>query len=419
MTIFIIACATAVIVSFLCSLLEATLLSLSDIHLETKLREGHRYAAVWQNMRRRIDRPIAAILILNTVAHTGGATVAGSAFDEIYGDEWIWVFSIIFTVIVLLGTEIIPKVIGVGYAERLAPLVAPLLSFMTTALTPIIAVTEWVARPFKHATGKRRLSIADLRTMADMARCDRVIGAEEEAIIINATKLRQLTVAAVMVPRERVILFDARQPNIANFEAAASSLHTRYPVSQDGTVEGIVGYVNFKEIVAMMPSRREAQIQPFIRPLPRLAAAANLNEALKSLLGHREHMALVEEANHRIVGLVTLEDVLEEIVGDLTDEFDQLSEEIIEVAPRRWKIGGGAHLRQVIQQTALALTVDDPDKLLSDWLQQRVGREPRVGDTVKQGAAQFTVIQTRRRKAHRVLVEPAASHDRFSVPPAT
>jgi Mg2+/Co2+ transporter CorB len=124
MTIFVIACFTVLTVSFLCSLLEATLLSLSDIHLETRHREGHRYAAVWQNMRKRIDRPIAAILILNTVAHTGGATVAGSAFDEIYGDEWIWLFSLIFTVAVLLGTEIIPKVIGVGYAERLAPLVA-------------------------------------------------------------------------------------------------------------------------------------------------------------------------------------------------------------------------------------------------------------------------------------------------------
>jgi CBS domain containing-hemolysin-like protein len=419
MSIFILACVTVMVVSFLCSLLEATLLSLSDIHLETKRREGHRYAAVWQHLRRRIDRPIAAILILNTVAHTGGATVAGSAFDEIYGDEWIWLFSIVFTIFVLFGTEIVPKVIGVSYAERLAPVQAPLLSFMTIALTPFIAVTEWVSRPFKREDGKRRLSIADLRTMADMARHDRVISAEEENIIINATKLRQMTVSAVMVPRERVVLFDARQPNISNFEVAASSLHTRYPVSRDGTVEGIVGYVNFKEIVAMMPSRREAQIQPFIRPLPRLAASASLNGALKSLLGHREHMALVENTDGSIVGLVTLEDVLEELVGDLTDEFDQLSEEIIEVAPRRWKIGGGARLRQVVQQTGLALTLNDPDILLSDWLQQRVGREPHVGDTVKEPAAHFTVIQTRRRKAHRVLVEPAAGHNRFSVPPAT
>lgn len=405
MTIFIIACATAVIVSFVCSVLEATLLSLDDVHLEGKRKEGHRYAEVWQNMRKRIDRPIAAILILNTVAHTGGATVAGSAFDEIFGDEWIWLFSVIFTIVVLVGTEIIPKVIGVSYAERLAPVAAPFLSFMTLALTPIIAVTEWLARPFKRKGGKRRMSISDLRTMADMARHERLISPEEGEIIINATKLRHLTVDSVMVPRDRMMLFDARQSNIANFETAATSLHTRYPVSQDGTVEGITGYVNFKEIVAMMPSRREAQIQPFIRPLSRLAAGASLNEALKSLLGRREHMALVEDEKHRVVGLVTLEDLMEEIVGDLTDEFDHLSDEIIEVADRRWKVGGGARLSRVIEQTNLVLGPEQLDALLADWLHQKVGREPRVGDTVKEGNALFTVIQTRRRKAHRVLVE--------------
>ncbi|HSH14960.1 MAG TPA: hemolysin family protein [Verrucomicrobiae bacterium] len=405
MIIFLIACATAVIVSFVCSVLEATLLSLDDVHLEGKRKEGHRYAEVWQNMRKRIDRPIAAILILNTVAHTGGATVAGSAFDEIFGDEWIWLFSVIFTIVVLVGTEIIPKVIGVSYAERLAPMAAPFLSFMTLVLTPIIAVTEWLARPFKRKGGKRRMSISDLRTMADMARHERLISPEEGDIIINATKLRHSTVESVMVPRDRMMLFDARQPNIANFETAASSLHTRYPVSQDGTVEGITGYVNFKEIVAMMPSRREAQIQPFIRPLSRLAAGASLNEALKSLLGRREHMALVEDGEHRIVGLVTLEDLMEEIVGDLTDEFDHLSDEIIEVADRRWKVGGGARLADVLRQTGVHLSAADLSITLCDWLQQRQGREPRVGDSVKEGTVQFTVIQTRRRKANRVLVE--------------
>lgn len=158
-----------------------------------------------------------------------------------------------------------------------------------------------------------------------------------------------------------------------NFETAASSLHTRYPVSQDGTVEGIAGYVNFKEIVAMMPSRREAQIQPFIRPLSRLAATASLNEALKSLLGHREHMALVEDEQHRIVGLVTLEDLLEEIVGDLTDEFDQLSDEIIEVADRRWKIGGGARLSRVAGQTGLVLGASETEALLSELVAAKSG----------------------------------------------
>lgn len=405
MAIFLIATLTAIVVSFLCSLLEATLLSLDDIHLETRRKAGHRYAEVWQGMKRRIDRPIAAILILNTVAHTGGATVAGSAFDEIYGDEWIWVFSVIFTAVVLVGTEIIPKVLGVSYSERLAPLLGPVLGFLTRILTPIIAVTEWLARPFKAKGGKRRMSLADLRTMAELAQDQSVIGEQEEAIIINATKLRQVTVATVMVPADRIVMFDARQSNIANFETAASSLHTRYPVTRDGTVDGIAGYVNFKELVAMMPSRREAEIERFIRPLIRVAASSSLNDALRSILGRREHMAMVEDEQRRMVGLLTLEDLMEELLGELSDEFDRLSDEILPVAPRRWKIGGGAVMGEVAR-IAPGLAGDDATGAsLSDWIARRLGREPRVGDTVVAGEAMLTVIQTRRRKANRVLVE--------------
>ncbi len=404
MTLFILSCVTVVAVSFFCSLLEATLLSLDDIHLETKRREGHSYAAIWQSMKRRIGRPIAAILILNTVAHTGGATVAGSAFDEIYGDEWIWLFSLIFTVVVLLGTEIIPKVIGVNSAEQLAVVLARPLAFMTVALTPFIAVTDWVARPFKRKGGKPRLTLADLRTMADVARSERLIGAEEENIIINATKLRTMPVSRIMVPRDRIVMFDARQSNIVNFETAASSLHTRYPVSSDGSVDGVTGYVNFKEIVAMMPSRREAQIQPFIRPLSRIPADASLNNALRALIARREHMALVEDSGHRIVGLVTLEDLMEEIVGELQDEFDWEPEEIFQVADRRWKVGGGVKMSAFTSRTGVT-TPGDPSVTLSVWVRQQLGRDPVVGDIVMAEDARLTVIQTRRRKAHRILAE--------------
>jgi putative hemolysin len=405
MVLFIFACGTAVLISFLCSLLEATLLSLDDVQLETRRRAGQRHARVWQEMRRRIDRPISAILILNTVAHTGGATVAGSAFDEIYGDEWIWVFSAVFTMVILLGTEIIPKVIGVSFNHRLAPGLAPVLSALTWGLRPLIAVTEWVSHPFKQKGEARSISVADLRTMADMARMSRVIGAEQENIIINATRLRNTMVKAVMVPRERMVLFHEGRSNIENFETAATTLHTRYPVSSDETADSIVGYVNFKELVAAAPSRREVQLKPFIRPLARIREELDLNDALRQLLGLRAHMALVEDGSGRVVGMLTLEDVLEELVGDLTDEFDQPSDEIIQVSASRWKVGGGVKLAALKGMCGFEPPPGGGQQTLSEWLRLALGHELRSGDSVSGGGCTVTVIQTRRRKAHRVLIE--------------
>lgn len=406
MIVFVASCLIAVVISFLCSLLEATLLSLDDVHLESRRRQGSRYADVWLNLKKRIDRPIAAILILNTVAHTGGATVAGSSFDELFGDEWIWVFSVVFTLVILLGTEILPKVIGVSHAERLAPILARPLAGMTWALSPIIAITEWVSAPFRKDKGRRSFSIADLRTMADMARSERLIGKEQEDIIINATRLRTTTVETVMVPLDRIVFFDLNRSNIENFAGAASTLHTRYPVTADGSLDRILGYVNFKEVVAMMPNRQQMRLEPFIRPLSRVSAEASLNDALKTLLTRREHMVLVESADHRIVGLLTQEDLLEEIVGDLPDEFDQLPREILEVSPSRWKVGGGALIRELAAEIPLLEMQAEEGWTLDQWLHDQLGQELRVGDVVRQPRALMTVIQTRRRKAYRVLIEP-------------
>jgi putative hemolysin len=238
-----------------------------------------------------------------------------------------------------------------------------------------------------------------------MAEAERAIGVEQESIIINATRLRGTLVSSVMVPRERIAFFNAQKTNVENFEVAATTLHTRYPVSNDSTVDGITGYVNFKELVASAPSRREVQIPQFVRPLARLRADANLNEALKPLLGRRSHMAIVEDHQGRVVGLLTLEDVLEEIVGDLQDEFDDSLADLIKVAHNRWKVGGAVAIGDLVPRTRRELPGADPEQFLSDWLHHRIGGNMASGDIVKEKDITFTVIQTRRSKAHRVLVE--------------
>ncbi len=407
MTIFLISCFTAVSVSFLCSLLEAVLLSLNKIKLETKSKEGHRHAPIWLGMKNRIDRPIAAILILNTIAHTGGSTVAGAAFDQLYGDHWVWLFSLIFTTVVLLGTEIIPKVLGVSYSERLAPILAPILVVMTIVLRPIILITDWVSKPFKRGDEKSDISIGDLKTITGMARSNQLIEAEQEQIILNTTKLKHTPLKEAVIPRDRIVFFHQQKSNIENYEIAATTLHTRYPVSKDGTPEGIYGYVNFKELVAAAPSRREVQVPAFIRPLTRLNENLSLNEALRFLLLNRMHIVLVENDQKQLVGMVTLEDLLEEIIGDVSDEFDAPSDEFIQVAENRWKIGGGVQMGKL---SALLGTGLKPEHVsLTEWIRLQLHRDCRSGDTVDVGNLMFTVIQTRRRKAHRVLVEKIPS----------
>ncbi len=406
MTALIVSCATAIIVSFLCSVAESVLLSLHPLRLETLKKEGRKHASLWLGMKKKIDRPIAAILILNTVANTGGATIAGGAFEEAYGDKWLWLFSALFTILILLGAEVLPKVIGVAYNERLARWFGPPLVLVTRALQPLIFFTELLVRfCTRKSPPEAAVSATDLQTLAGLARAGKTIEAEQESIIINATKLKAARVESLMVLRERIAFFQLHRPNVENFELAATTLHTRYPVSRTDRVEDITGYVNFKEMVVTAPSRREVRIADFIRPLVRVRADLDLNEALKILIRRRSHIALVEDPGGRIAGLVTLEDLLEEIVGEFGSEFEDLPAEVIPLGNRRWKVGGSVALDTLAQSLPGSWNPGAPGVRLSEWLSARLGREPSSGDVCQEGVLTFTVLQTRRRKAYKVLVE--------------
>ncbi len=405
MTIFLVSSITAIVVSFLCSLAEAVLLSLNPIRLETLQRQGHAFARAWIDMKHNIGRPIAAILILNTITHTGGATIAGGAFDEVYGDEWLWLFSVIFTAIILFGTEILPKVIGVAYNEKLAPWIGPVLQFSIKFLRPIIYVSEVVSRLVKKDQREAVWSRADIETIARVAKKHDIIEAEQESVILNAVKLRETKVQSVMIPREWIIYLRTDLSPEANYEIAKSNFHTRYPVSQNDSIDGIIGYINFKEMIASMKNTGDYQIEHLIRPILNAKPDTNLNSMLKLFIAYRHHLAVVKDAGGKVIGMVTLEDVIEEIVGEIEDEFDINPSEVIQLGSNSWKAGGGVKLETLAQKFSLSLEAKELSQTLGQWIQARVKGPLRAGLSFSSRKVQFTILQVRRGKAHQVKIE--------------
>lgn len=405
MVVFLISCTIAIVVSFLCSLAEAVLLSLNPMRLETLKQQGKAQAAVLLGMRQNIGRPIAAILILNTIAHTGGATVAGGEFDELYGNQWLWLFSSIFTLVILFVTEIIPKVIGVSYSERLAPWIAPGLRVSILFLKPIIAVTELVSQVFRGKEDQSRISIQDIQTLAHVAKSEGVLETEQEQIILNVTKLRVTTVESTMIPREWIIFLKAHDPIEANFNIARNNLHTRYPISESDSVDGIVGYVNFKEMVMSEPHLSQLGIDQFIRPVLFVSSEANLNTMLKLFIAKHHHLALVKDKNGKIIGMVTLEDVIEEIAGDIEDEFDRSLSQIIQVSPRTWRTGGSIRMEKLRQQFPIQVEARELTQTLEQWLHTRISGTLYPGVTYSVGTVRFTAQQVRRGRIRQAIIE--------------
>lgn len=268
MTIFLISSLVAIIVSFVCSLTEAALLSMNSIKIETDKQKGLKYALVLDKLKNNINRPIAAILILNTIAHTGGSTIAGSAFDEIYGDEWIWVFSVVFTIVILFGTEIFPKLIGVSNSDTLSKYIAVPLNVTIKVLYPLIYLTDLFNRLIVNKKDKAaKYSLEDIQTIAKLAQIENIIDKDQENIIINTSNLKGRKIDEVMLPISDVIYFPQTISSNDFFDYAEKHLHTRYPVSRTDLSQDIFGYLNFKEIALQRDNLSDHVLEKFIRPI--------------------------------------------------------------------------------------------------------------------------------------------------------
>jgi len=391
--------------------MEAMLLSLNPVRLEAAAGKGKLWAKMWMRMKSNIDRPIAAILILNTIAHTGGATFAGGAFDDVYGAENLWIFSIIFTAVILVCTEILPKVIGVSFAERLAPIFGPILQVMIFFLRPIIFLTEFISKPFKNKHNENQMSILDLTTITRMAHSSAIISSAQQSIILNTASLQNKMVRDIMIPIDALTYFSLVKSNIDNFERAATTLHTRYPVSKDGTIQGITGYLNYKELLAMSPSRKEAVIANFVRPIIKISDSLKIEEGLKILTSKRYHLALVEAPDGSIIGMITMEDIIEAVIGEVSNEFDQLPDEIRQVSPDKWKIDGGTTLKEIYQKTKFSPKTENFNITVDKWIKAKSSKPVVSGFSFEENSFVVTVLQIRRGEIYRILLAQMALNE--------
>jgi putative hemolysin len=396
-TIFIASVGVALSISFLCSLMEAALLSLTPSQVANMATRHPRVGAVWHGFKTNIERPIAAILILNTAAHTIGASVAGSKFDDLFGDRWIWLFSLLFTFAMLQYTEILPKTLGVHFNQTIALWIARPLSFAIWIFTPLIHVLHVLNRPFEGRRTEKRApaTLEEITSLAAMARLSKHIGAHQERIISRAAKLSQTSARQVMIPIEEVSVLSTAQTLAQAVVAAHIDAHTRFPVCQDGDRNRVIGYVNFKEMIYFMSTNPgDPTLKGIIRPVHFVESDSSASDLLKTFIDQHEHIAIVRDGEDRSLGLITLEDLIEELVGELQDEFDRLPRHVHSLSGGTWMFGGGVPMSEVVAKLDGRPAVSGGT--LAAWLEQGLGQPPKPGQVLRHEDLEFTVRRVRR-----------------------
>ena len=327
MTGLILVAGAVLVTSAGCSLFEAVLYAVPGSYVEVLGRTGRRSGRILMGLRQEINRPIAAILSLNTIANTGGGALAGALAAVAFGASNVIYFSAAFTVAILVFAEVLPKTIGVVHARRLAPWVAFPLHGLTVVLRPLTAFTEILTKLVLPKHREHRVSDDELLTLVGSGLKSGDFKPYEAQVITNVLKLERRIARDVLTPRTVVFALDASLTAREAYANTALAKHSRVPVF-DRDPEDVVGIVHRADILtAVAEDRFDVRLESFMRPIHFVVDTMPLDQLLQSFLERRAHMAAVIDEFGGFAGIATLEDVLEELIGrEIVDESDQVTD---------------------------------------------------------------------------------------------
>ncbi|MGL6160016.1 CNNM domain-containing protein [Microbulbifer sp.] len=325
--------------SFLCSIAESVILSVSTPYVSLLEREGHRAGRVLRELKENINSPLAAILTLNTVAHTVGAAGAGAQAAAVFGSQFLGLASAILTLLILIFSEIIPKTLGAFYWRQLAPVTGYVLRLLVWVLYPFVKLSEWLTRGLSHGPTLTGFSRAEFAVMAELGEAEGQLERRESNILHNLFfTLRDHSVREVMTPRTVVFSLSQDATVEESYEEVEKSRFSRIPVYERQDPDCVVGFVLKQDLLLAYARGNQAEkLAEYRRDMLMLPETANIYHAFQKMLARRVQISAVVDEYGGLEGLVTLEDLLETLLGEeIVDEADKTPDRQ-EVAKRLWR----------------------------------------------------------------------------------
>lgn len=334
----------ALVLSFLCSVLEATLLSTPMSFITTLETQGQKGAQRLKHYKTEIDRPIAAILIINTIANTVGASLVGSSAADYASqagyshDMVIGIVSATFTLLVLTCSEIIPKTIGSTYWRRLALPATRIIHLLIIITFPLVWILEKLTGLIADNSKQVAVSREEVSAMVNVGEEEGVIEKEEKRMIQNLLKLDEITAHEIMTPSVVVTMADSSMTVKELYDSEEYNHHSRIPIYDDGNEDYITGYVLRQNILECLTEDKfQTTLKDLARPVLFFPEDTSVGDIWEALLAKKEHISIIIDEYGAIRGIVTLEDVIETMIGsEIVDEKDEVVD-MQEYAKAQWK----------------------------------------------------------------------------------
>jgi CBS domain containing-hemolysin-like protein len=323
--------------SFLCSILEAVLLSVTPAYINDELRKGTNTGKLLEQYKEDIDRPLSAILTLNTIAHTLGAIGVGAMAGDVFGENMVNVLgleisiesivAVVMTLAILILSEIIPKTIGANNWKALSPFTVNTIRFLLFILMPLVWISQLITRGLKKEKEKSVLSRSDIFRLAEEAESSGTLKETESTIIKNLLEFEKKSIRDIMTPRSVAFMIE-KGVTVKDFvDLSDSETYSRIPLF-DGDKDKVIGFILKKDILrASSEDRHDESVLNFKRNIDRVRDNSTLPSLFKAMGASGKHIFMVDDEFGNVLGLVTMEDLFEELLGyEIIDESDRVAD---------------------------------------------------------------------------------------------
>lgn len=331
--------------SFICSLCEAVILSLSPAFVEVAAEKKSKSGMLLKHIIDNPDRSISAILTLNTTSHTLGSAWIAYQVHHLFGESWVTIFSVFLTFMILIFSEIIPKTVGKNHSKSLAFFAAYSIQSMVILLYPLVKLSEYISKSLSSPSNEPDITRDEMIKHAELGVEEGTIKAKESMIIRNLLKLDKIYVSDIMTPRS---VFTALDASLSVDDVAKKYKPIRFsrlPVYED-SLDHIIGMTHrYKILEALSQDQHTKLIRELILPINNVSERMTVSQSLDFFIKEKDHLAVVTDEYGVVTGLVTLEDAVETLLGvEIVDEFDNI-EDMRKYALEQWQQRKSANRR--------------------------------------------------------------------------
>ncbi len=402
--IYLIVILVLLVCSAMFSACETAFSSVNKIRLKSEAMQGNHRAAKALAVAESFERALTAILIGNNLVNILSASLGTILFTEWFGEGGVGISTAVMTVTVLIFGEILPKSYAKNHAEQLTLLLAAPLRGLIWILTPLVFLFNQLAKLVTKKGTEPSVTEDELKVIVDQIEEEGVLEEQESELVRSALEFDEISVDEVLVPRVRVTAIPKDMPLAEIKQTFLSERYSRLPV-YDGTIDDIIGFITEKDFFGLIENGGTS-LTPIVKNVLRLPEFARISEAMKQMQRVKSHLAIVVDQYGGTKGIVTLEDIIEELVGEIYDEADEIIPMLTKCGENRYEVSGELSIADLCDSLELSesLIVTECTSV-GGWLTELTGHIAEEGETVSGDWFRMTVLQMQEQRVQRILLE--------------